>query len=111
MTYDSTLGYADSVGYRAGVCYSYHPYDLRRRQMLQLRERPLIVMEGSLFDPRYMSLSIPQARAAVFDLIAQCRRYQGEFTLLWHNSSLVAKRHRKFYQEVVESCRDTPILG
>lgn len=111
LTYDSTLGYADSVGYRAGVCYSYHPYDLRRRQMLQLRERPLIVMDGSLFDPQYMGLTIPQARTAVLDLIAQCRRYQGEFTLLWHNSSLVAKRHRKFYKEVVESCRDTPILG
>lgn len=111
LTYDSTLSFADGAGYRAGVCYSYHPFDLRTRQVLRLRERPLIVMEGSLFDPGYMGLTTQQARATVFDLIAQCRRYQGDFTLLWHNSSLVAKRDRTLYKEVVERCRDNPTVG
>ena len=47
MEWDSTLSYADKEGFRCGVCYSYSVFDIISRKKLNLKERPLIVMEGS----------------------------------------------------------------
>ncbi|HHY13016.1 MAG TPA: hypothetical protein GX529_10355, partial [Firmicutes bacterium] len=56
MDYDSTLGFADCVGFRCGTCYEYPVFDLVERQSLNLRERPLIVMERSLMSAQFAGL-------------------------------------------------------
>ena len=48
MEWDSSLSYADKEGFRCGVCYPYSVFDIISRKKLNLKERPLIVMEGSL---------------------------------------------------------------
>lgn len=100
LDYDSTLGYADEVGFRCGTCYEYPVYDLLERRGLPLRERPLIVMEASLFDS--MGLSEARALERIAGLVQACRRYRGDFVLLWHNSRLASSREKRFYQEVLD---------
>jgi uncharacterized protein DUF7033 len=85
LTYDSTLTYADHAGFRCGVCYEFPVFNLRTRRALALRERPLIVMEASLFGQSYMQLSTEEALAKVTALSETCRRFDGDFTFLWHN--------------------------
>jgi peptidoglycan/xylan/chitin deacetylase (PgdA/CDA1 family) len=102
LSYDSTLAYAGQAGFRSGVCYEYPVFDLLRGSRLPLRERPLIVMEATLFSTTsnaYMSLPDEVGLALLECLSQQVRRYAGDFTLLWHNSSLIAKRQRRLYQE------------
>jgi hypothetical protein len=99
LSYDTTLGYADHSGFRCGICYDYPVYDLRQHRMLKLRERPLIVMEGTLFD--YMGLSDGAAGQELQRLMEQCRLYQGRFTLLWHNHSLAEQRKRALYERTL----------
>ena len=100
LAYDSTLAFADRAGFRCGVCYEYPVFNLRTRRRLRLRERPLIVMEVSLL--QYMKLSVPQASAVLFGLRDRCHRYAGDFTLLWHNSSLFAERQKAWYRSILE---------
>lgn len=95
--YDSTLSFADHVGFRCGICYEYSVFNLRTRQRLNLRERPLIVMEGTLFD---MGLSWEASCAKIVELSRVCKQFGGDFTLLWHNSSLMS-RHEKYWYSVV----------
>ncbi|WP_234909911.1 polysaccharide deacetylase family protein, partial [Vibrio anguillarum] len=45
MTYDSTLGYADRPGFRCGTCFEYPAFDPVAQEQLNLRIRPLVVME------------------------------------------------------------------
>jgi len=85
LSYDSTLTYADHAGFRCGVCYEFPVFNVRTRQPLALRERPLIVMEASLFGPSYMQLDTGQALEKVVALSETCRRFDGDFTFLWHN--------------------------
>ncbi|MEA2320928.1 MAG: hypothetical protein QOD81_778 [Solirubrobacteraceae bacterium] len=99
LDYDSTLGFADRVGFRVGTCHEFPTFDLGERRMLKVRERPLHVMDGTLFE--YMRLSPDAAADAVLDLARQCRRYEGTLTLLWHNSFVPTATGRDWYASMV----------
>jgi len=99
LDYDSSLGYAQHVGFRCGCCYEYPVMNLQTGQRLALRERPLIAMESSLLS--YMGCSLRAAEHWLRDLIATCRRYEGDFSLLWHNHMLVGDAAKKTYARVV----------
>lgn len=78
LAYDSTLGYSDTVGFRAGTCHPYRVFDLRARRPLNLREEPFQVMDV--------------ARAPWSDVQAvalQCRRQRGRLGILWHNNTML----------------------
>ncbi len=101
LAYDSTLGFADEAGFRCGVCYEYPVFNLRSRQALPLRERPLIVMDATLIgdsDRPGGSLSLSDAVARIGELRDRCARFDGDFTLLWHNTWLLQRRQRSAYR-------------
>jgi hypothetical protein len=103
LDYDSTLTFADHVGFRCGICYEYPVFNLLKGVALKLRERPLIIMEGTMFGKQYMGLSYKQAFSLLQKLAETCKMFDGDFTLLWHNSSLVSKEEAEFYRDVVMS--------
>ena len=74
---------------------------------LKLIQRPLIVMECSVISDFYLGLGIgSKAFDVINDLINRCRYVAGQFTLLWHNDSLVTSQQKSFYREVLLSaCR------
>ncbi len=99
LDYDSSLGYADHVGFRCGTCYEFPVFNLHSRQELALRERPLIVMEETLFG--YMGLSSADSLRRILTLGEACKGYDGDFTLLWHNSTLLSGWQKRLYEEVL----------
>lgn len=86
--YDTTLGYAASEGFRAGICHPFRPFDAVNGQVLNIWELPLIVMETSLLDKNYKNYSADVGINKVINLIEIVKRYGGVFTMLWHNSSI-----------------------
>jgi hypothetical protein len=86
LAYDSTMAYADCEGFRCGTCHPFHPFDVEQDRELTLWEQPLIVMDNTLRD--YRALTPEQGQARILELARCCRRVEGTFTLLWHNSSL-----------------------
>ena len=106
LDYDSSLSYADHVGFRCGTCREYPVFNLLTRCKLNLVEKPLIVMEGSLLNEDYMGLPHNAAFGEITKLIDRCKKYAGNFTLLWHNSSLVSEEDRELYLKTLEyGCR------
>jgi len=89
MTWDSTMGYAGAVGFRCGTCYAFPVFNVLTRNELNLVERPLLVMEVSLFSEAYMGLNQVEALEKVQEIMETVRHFEGEFVLLWHNSNLV----------------------
>ena len=49
IAYDSSLGYSSIPGFRCGTCKEFTLFDVLRNKTMNLRERPLILMESSLF--------------------------------------------------------------
>jgi uncharacterized protein (UPF0248 family) len=85
--YDSTFGYNDAVGYRAGTAQAYKPLDSER-----LLELPLNIQDTALFYPDRMNLSEPEAETLCERLMENSRRYGGALTVLWHDRSLAPER-------------------
>lgn len=102
LAYDSTLTFPEAPGFRSGTCFEYPVFNLRERNMLRLRERPLVVMETSLFSEKYMNLSTSSALDAIERLSGTCRRFGGKFTLLWHNDNLVQSSQKRLYLNTLE---------
>jgi hypothetical protein len=101
LTYDATLAYADQPGFRCGTCYEFPAYDLEQHCPLRLREKPLTVMEVTLFDREYLGLAAEQAYDRIVRLAAICRRFNGTFSLLWHNDQLLTPTRQRLYETVV----------
>lgn len=101
--YDSSMGFAEVAGFRAGTAREYPWFDLAGRQPLRLRERPLIVMDCTLTDAHYMGLGRGEAALAyAARLKERCRRHGGTFALLWHNSRLVRPDDRLLYTRILD---------
>lgn len=101
LHYDSTVGYADRPGFRCGTCYEFPVFDLQTRKRLNLRERPLIVMEGTLLGENYLGLDHNRAWEHIDRLIYACRLFQGDFILLWHNSQLLTTQDHRLYEKTL----------
>jgi hypothetical protein len=86
LTYDSTLGFADYEGFRCGTCHPFQPFDLIENGQLKLWEIPLITMDTTL--RFYRRLTPAEGETQILKLARHCKRVNGTFTLLWHNSSL-----------------------
>jgi hypothetical protein len=91
FSYDSSLGFADKPGFRCGVCYEFSMYDLITRKKIHLKQRPLILMDVSLMSSEYENISLkdPLFLERVFKFKKIAHHYNGDFTLLWHNSSTI----------------------
>jgi len=87
FSYDSTVGYRETVGYRAGTTQAYKPL-----QAGSLFELPLHIMDTALFYPRYLDLSDADAQRTVWKLIDLTERYGGVLTFNWHDRSIAPER-------------------
>lgn len=104
LDYDSSVGFADRIGFRAGTCYEYPAFDLETHRMLRLRERPLLVMDKTLLSGNYMGLRHRQAGEAANRILGRCKQYSGDFVLLWHNSNLATPGEKRLYLQVLDEC-------
>lgn len=86
MEWDSTVGYADAPGFRCGTCYEFPVFNILTRQTLSLREKPLVAMDVTL--ALYNNSNPQEALTTLNRLQEEVKKHQGEFVLLWHNSSL-----------------------
>jgi len=104
MTYDSTLGYGDQPGFRCGTCFEYPAFDPVRDEMLILRIRPLVAMDQTFLGKHYLDLgSGDRALSRFVQLKDACRRVNGAFTLLWHNSFFPTVAERNLYESVLDA--------
>jgi hypothetical protein len=85
--YDSTIGYNDTIGYRAGTTQVYKPLDANR-----LLELPLHAMDTAMFYSSYLNLSMDQAKTRLGQLGDNVVRFGGTLTINWHDRSIAPER-------------------
>jgi hypothetical protein len=101
LAFDSTLGYADRAGFRCGTCHPFPVFNLHTGSPLALVERPLHVMDATVIN--YMRLDDDACLDLTEQIATACRRYRGEFALLWHNWPLLGTRGlQNLYANVID---------
>lgn len=102
LMYDSTLSYADRAGFRCGTCFEYPAFNAVTQKKLDIRIRPLVVMECTIISKGYMGFGVGrEALDKISRLINICRQVNGTFTLLWHNSELYSPELLSLYESVL----------
>jgi len=103
ITQDYSLGYSTRLGFRAGTCIPFPYYDLEQEKETALILHPLVAMDVTL--QRDFHLSPQRAEEKIKDLWQKTKEVGGDFTLLFHNSSLTEsgdwKGWSKMYARVV----------
>ncbi len=100
VPYDSSIGYNETVGYKAGTMQAYRP--LGAKSLLEL---PLHVMDTALFYPAHLGLSSKQADACLRRMMEDAVRFGGSLTINWHDRSTAPERlwgatYRSLIQEL-----------
>lgn len=102
LEYDSSLGYADHSGFRAGTAVPYIYFDPIKKCQIDITIQPLIAMEVSVTSPSYQNLGLGELALKQFlELKNTCRKVGGDFTLLWHNSNMVDNESFELYEAVL----------
>lgn len=101
LAYDSSVGYADAIGFRAGTCHPYRPWLMKKQREARLWEVPLTVMDSAAL--HYLKLSAEETVSQVRSLIERCRTVGGVFTLAWHNTRIMQRAHSKAFLRILDS--------
>jgi hypothetical protein len=97
---DYTLGYSETLGFRASTCTPFYWFDLDKNEKTTLKIYPLGLMDGTLKE--YLQLTTTDAITHAKQHIDWFKKYNGTFVLLWHNSSFNALEGWKNWNTVYE---------
>ncbi len=101
-SYDSTIGYNETVGYRTGTTQVYKPLDATR-----LLELPLHIMDTAMFYPNDRRHSPTRAKAVLRQMVNNAVQYGGALTVNWHDRSLAPERLWDApYRELVQDLKN-----
>lgn len=107
FAYDSSLGFSDALGFRAGIAHPFRPWDFEREAPHELVEVPLAAMDVTLSAERYLGLSAQEADERLTALLDWAAENGGGFAVLWHSeqydSALLPgwdRLYKRFIEEV-----------
>jgi hypothetical protein len=101
-SYDSTIGYNETVGFRAGTTQAFKPLEAK-----QLIELPLHIMDTALFFPTHLNLSYREAKERVKEILDWVERLGGVATINWHDRSIAPERlWGDFYLSLVRDLKN-----
>lgn len=108
FAYDTTLGFPDAVGFRAGVAHPFRPWSFERDGPLDLVEIPLAAMDATLAEERYLGLTAKRAEPQLMRLLDWAAEHGGAFAVLWHPDrfdALTSGGWDRLYWKVLEGVR------
>jgi len=100
LAYDSTVGFADRMGFRAGTSIPFCPWCLSQNRELELIEIPLLLMDCT--PVKYMGLTQTEAIDRIRLCVQRTARVGGVFTLLWHNVPLMEPEYAGWYEPILD---------
>lgn len=83
LIYDTSLSFAEHEGFRNSYCHPFKLYNFKEERPFNTWEIPLNVMDATLLE--YRKLNMQDAFESVKKLINEVAKFNGTFTLLWHN--------------------------
>jgi peptidoglycan/xylan/chitin deacetylase (PgdA/CDA1 family) len=109
IRYDTTVGFSDAGGFRAGIAQPYRPWDVAADRPLDLVEIPLAAMDVTFGAERYLGLSARETERRLLSLLDQAAEQGGGFSVLWHTDRFdraTAQGWDRLYFRLIEAVRE-----
>ena len=100
LRYDSSVGFADQFGFRAGTALPYRPWCWEQNREVNLIEVPLVLMDCT--PVKYMRLKREEGLERIRVLVQRIKETGGVFTLLWHNTPLIDPAYTGWYEDILD---------
>lgn len=101
-TDDFTMGFADEAGFRLQTTRAVRWINPTTYKLTPLTLHPLIIMDCTLSEEKYMNLTEEEAYFLCERLIDKVRMHHGDLCLLWHNSRLTEDSyHKSLYTQII----------
>lgn len=107
LLYDTSLGFADAVGFRGGLSRPFRVFDLRTRCACSLWEVPLVIMDTTMRN--YMKLPVEQVWDHVVPVLEKVKRHRGAVAILWHNTYFAGYKfagYGEIYERIIRWVND-----
>jgi peptidoglycan/xylan/chitin deacetylase (PgdA/CDA1 family) len=98
FSYDSTLGFRETVGFRSGFCHPFFPYDFKNDKTLEILELPMTFMDNTIFSSKNPYKTLDRS-------IKTVRRFNGLLVVNWHQSVFDEKEypdHIRMYESMLK---------
>lgn len=105
IRFDSTMGFAEHPGFRNGFCHPFYLYNIEEDLSSKVLEIPLIVMDGTLQNKSYLNLRKDEALEFIVPIIQEVKKFNGVFTLLWHNTHFSDYKFAGWREVFIEICK------
>lgn len=105
---DSTQGFNDALGFRAGTSFPYPCWDWKEMRVLPLMQVPLHVQDGVLFekgDQGDQKDVVERAAERCLALMDRVQAVEGCLTLLWHPIALADPVRWETYRLLLEEAK------
>jgi hypothetical protein len=86
ISQDFTMGFAETIGFRAGTSRPFFWFDWMKNQQQSLQIVPFCYMEHTLHS--YMKCTPSQAIEKIAEIKSRIKESNGDCCILWHNSSV-----------------------
>jgi hypothetical protein len=103
LRYDSSIGWPSRPGLRAGTPYPYRLWDPERREP-GVWELPLVLMDATLAEERYLGLGADDAFAVATEALEPVAEHGGAVAILWHPPShhpLLSRGYDRLYRRLL----------
>jgi len=112
LAYDATLGFAEHEGFRNSYCCPFKLFDFKKEEPLNMWQIPLNMMDVTFFG--YRKLDFDSIHKSVQQLLGEVQKFNGVFSLLWHNSFFDEYEHpgvTSFYLELLDYIQSMDLEG
>jgi len=98
---DYSMGFADDIGFRAGICHPFYFFDLSKNQKTELRIIPFFCMDVSF--SRYLKLSKDEVLPRIKPIFKKIHHYKGDIRFIFHNETFSENETWKGWREIYKN--------
>lgn len=102
LDYDLSFFYNDEFGFRAGLCFPYHPFDILTKKKFNILEIPTSFMDWTGIDK---NMDYGEFYKVVKELAQTIEKYNGCFVLNFHNLYIDKKNYpsiERLFREMLD---------
>jgi Family of unknown function (DUF7033) len=104
VKYDSSIGFDEKIGYRAGISYPFHPFNLLENRPFDVLGIPLIAMDLAM--RKQTDSNYRKAKRRFGQLLDKSHKHRSHFSVCWHThlfDPIDYPRWSKIYWQILKS--------